>query len=197
MGARPGRRAEPGTLADVVDLLEYQHGQIQRGFAVVARGGPDRGRNWAALRRLLAVHEAAEEAHVHPLARKKVPGGRHVIASRLLEEKTAKKMLRKLDRWGPDDPRFDALLPAFRKAVLGHAKREEREEFRPLRHTGTLPRRRVLRLESKLTQALGPTRPHPAVNTQLANKAAAPVAGPLDRVRDAVAALLRRPSSRH
>jgi Hemerythrin HHE cation binding domain len=187
----PRRGAGGASVVDVVDLLERQHEQIRRGFAKVARGGPDRDRDWMALRRLLAVHEGAEEAHVHPLARKKVPGGKHVIASRKLEERAAKKLLRALDRLGPRHPRFDELLPELRTAVLAHAKREEREEFRPLRQTVTLPRRKVAKLNAKVTQALGPTRPHPAVNSQLGNKLAAPVAGPLDRARDVVRALLR------
>jgi hypothetical protein len=183
---------KPGALSDVVDMLEHQHEQIRRGFDLVARGGPDRARNWRKLRRLLAVHETAEEAHVHPVARKKVPGGKHVIESRLLEEKAAKKMLKALDKMGPGHPRFDPLLATFRRAVLSHAKREEREEFRPLRQTVSLPRRRSLTLEAKATQALAPTRPHPRVNSQLANKMAAPVAGPVDRLRDGFAALLGR-----
>ncbi|MFL6137996.1 MAG: hemerythrin domain-containing protein [Frankiaceae bacterium] len=179
-------------MADVVDLIQAQHAQIRRGFAKVVKGGPDRDRDWTALRRLLAVHETAEEAHVHPLVRKKVPGGRQIVRSRLREERVAKRLLRRLDRLGPRDPRFDAQLPLLRKAVLVHAMREEREELRLLRRTVTLSRRRLARLSAKLTKALGPTRPHPAVNAQLPTKLAAPVAAPVDRTRDAIAALLRR-----
>jgi len=185
-------RKQPGTMADVVDLLEYQHGEIRRGFAKVARGGPDRARDWAALRSLLAVHEGAEEAHVHPLARKVLAGGRREVRARLREEKTAKKMLKRLERIGPDHPAFDAALARFRASVLRHAKREERDEFRVLRHAVSLSPRRMLRLQTKLTRALGPTRPHPAVNTGVANKLAAPVAAPVDRARDGLAALLGR-----
>lgn len=188
----PRTRRAGSTNADVVDLLVDQHREIRRGFARVARGGPERGRDWRQLRRLLAVHEAAEEAHVHPVARKAIPGGRRVIAQRLAEEKAAKRLLRQLDRVGPASPKFDPLFGTFRTAVLGHARREEREEFRALRHVVSAPRRRSLTLEAKLTQAMAPTRPHPRVNSQLANKLASPVAGPLDRMRDVVSRVLGR-----
>lgn len=181
---------------DVVGLLEHQHQAIRRGFRKAALPGPGRRRAFESLVRLLAVHEAAEEAHVHPKARHKVPGGKAVVKSRLLEEKQAKKMLVALEKLGPDNPSFRRKLRELRRAVLAHAAREEREEFAALRQTVSRPRRRALALESRLTQAVAPTRPHPWVNSQLANKLATPIAGPLDRGRDALRGLLRRGSPR-
>ena len=68
----------------------------------------------------------------------------------------------------------------------------EREEFPALLEQVSQPRRRMLGLEVRLTQALAPTRPHRLVNNELTNKLATPVFGPLDRGRD----LLRRASAR-
>lgn len=178
--------------SDVVDMLEKQHVAIRRGFRRAALPGPGRRKAFEALVRLLAVHEAAEEAHVHPKARHKVPGGKAVVKSRLMEEKQAKKMLVTLEKLGPDNPSFGHKLRELRGAVLAHAAREEREEFAALRRSVSSPRRRTLALESKLTQAIAPTHPHPWVNSQLANKLAAPIAGPLDRGRDVVRRLRRR-----
>ena len=177
-----------GAAPDVVDLLKQQHTEIRRAFRRAARPGPQRRQMFADLVRLLAVHEAAEEAHVHPVARKILPKGRAVIKSRLKEEKQAKKLLVDLERVGPDGASFAPKLRALRTAVLSHAKREEREEFPALRRYVTAPRRRSLALESKLTQAIAPTHPHPLVNSQIANKLGAPLLSPLDRARD----LLRR-----
>lgn len=66
--------------------------------------------------------------------------------------------------------------------MLSHAAREEREEF-PVLGRG---RRRLLGLEVKLAKELVPTRPHPRVNGELANRLATPVLDPADRLRDLV-----------
>lgn len=181
-----------GQSPDVVDLLKRQHRQIRRLFRQAALPGPARKDAFDELRRMLAVHEAAEEAHVHPVTKKVVKGGKKLVSARLEEEKSAKKLLRQLEKTGTDTKGYLPLLMKLRAAVLAHAKLEEREEFPLLRKAVTDVRRRSLRLESKLTQALAPTHPHPMVNTQLANKMAAPLAGPLDRSRDVLHRLIRR-----
>lgn len=181
-----------GVAPDVVQMLEGQHAAIRRGFRRAMLPGPPGRRAFADLRRLLAVHEAAEEAHVHPVVRKTVDGGRRLVKSRLQEEKAAKKLLREAERIGPGGRGYRVALRRLRRAVLAHAAREEHEEFPVLRvHVRGL-RRRSLGLESKVTQAVAPTHPHPWVNTQLANKLTAPVAGPLDRGRDLVGRLVHR-----
>lgn len=176
---------------DVVDMLENQHGQIKRAFLFAALPGPSRAQAFDRLRKLLAVHEAAEEAHVHPVAKKVAKGGKALIKSRLAEEKQAKKLLRELAKLGPGGQGYLPKLNELRKTVIEHAKHEEREEFPALREAVTSLRRHSLGVESKLTQALAPTHPHPLVNSQFATKLAAPVAGPLDRTRDAVRWLSR------
>jgi len=181
-----------GLAPDVVDMLERQHGQIRRLFRKAAMPGPSRAASFAELRRMLAAHEAAEEAHVHPVTKKVVKGGRELVSARLHEEKAAKKLLRELEKVGPGGSGYLPMLMKLRDAVLAHAKREEKQEFPLLRTAVTGTRRRSLGFESKLTQALAPTHPHPTVNTQLANKMAAPLAGPIDRSRDLVQRLFRR-----
>jgi hypothetical protein len=69
--------------------------------------------------------------------------------------------------------------------VTRHAAREEREEFPVLRALGPV-RRWTLAAEIYLARELAPTRPHPRVNGELANKLAMPVLGPADRLRDVV-----------
>ncbi len=177
---------------DVVDLLKTQHTQIRRQFRKAMLPGPMRARAFAELRRLLAVHEAAEESHVHPVAKRAAKGGKRLIGARLAEEEQAKKLLKELDRIGPDGRGYLPMLRRLRAAVLAHAEHEEKEEFPVLLEAITGARRRSLGAESTLTQAVAPTHPHPAVNTQLANKLAAPIAGPLDRGRDLVMGLIRR-----
>jgi hemerythrin superfamily protein len=172
---------------DVVEMLERQHAAIRRGFRRALRPGPGRAERFAELRRMLATHEAAEESHVHPVAKKVAPRGKALVRSRLREERTAKRLLRDLDRMGPDAAGFTPKLRELQHAVLAHARREEREEFPVLRAVRSRARLKMLAAEAKATQAIAPTHPHPLVNNQLLNKATAPLAGPLDRARDVVA----------
>jgi hypothetical protein len=70
---------------DAVDVLTRQHRQIKLGFLGAALPGPPRRRNFERLMRLmrlLAVHEAAEEAHVHSVARRALRHGRELAARR-------------------------------------------------------------------------------------------------------------------
>lgn len=182
----------PGPSDDVVTLLRRQHAAIRAGFRRALPPGPDRATRFAELRRMLALHEAAEEAHVHPVARKVAPYGKKVVKSRLAEEKSAKKLLKKLGKLDVHSEKFTAGLVELRDAVLDHARHEEREEFPALKQLVKGPRLRMLAAESKVTQAIAPTRPHPRVNSQLANKAAAPLAGPADRGRDLLGRLFGR-----
>ncbi|QTD96340.1 hemerythrin domain-containing protein [Streptomyces cyanogenus] len=171
---------------NAVDLLVRQHRQIRLGFLKAALPGPWRSRNFHRLMRLLAVHEAAEEAHVHPVARRALQHGREVAARRRHEEKAAKDLLISLWRTGPDGPGYLRRLNEARRVITQHAAREEREEFTALRRAVSVPRLRMLGAEVKLTQAYAPTRPHRWVNNEATNKLAAPVLGPVDRALDAV-----------
>lgn len=189
--------------SDVVDLLTDQHRQIRRAFRKAALPGPTRPRALRDLVRLLAVHEAAEEAHVHPLVRHAMPGGRQLAAARRGEEKQAKELLTALWKAGPrlagyvGYARYLNALLTLRRAVLAHAAREEREEFAALRRAVSAPRRRLLGWEVRATQAMAPTRPHKMVNNEMANKLATPLFGPLDRTMDLIAARRRDHGNGH
>lgn len=169
---------------DAVDILTRQHAQIRRGFYRAALPGPGRRRAFERLMRLLAVHEAAEEAHVHPVARRVLASGPALAARRRQEEKQAKKLLVALLRTGPGGKGYLRRLNEARRAVLAHAAREEREEFAALRRAVSGRRLRMLGAEVRITQAYAPTRPHRWVNNEAANKLAAPLLGPLDRALD-------------
>ncbi|MGW3354360.1 hemerythrin domain-containing protein [Streptomyces bungoensis] len=171
---------------DVVDVLTRQHRQIKSGFLRAALPGPWRRRNFERLMRLLAVHEAAEEAHVHPAARRALRHGRELAARRRTEEKEAKQLLIGLWHTGPGGTGYLRRLNEARRAITRHAAREEREEFRALRRAVSASRLRMLGAEVKLTQVYAPTRPHRWVNNEATNKLAAPLLGPVDRARDAV-----------
>src|SRR3954447_21485630 len=115
---------------DVVSLLVAQHERIRSLFEEVdkAVGREAKQARFNELRRLLAVHETAEELIVHPEARH-AEGGSDVVDARLREERDAKEVLSDLDGMKVTDPGFADRFSELRQAVLDHADSEEREEF--------------------------------------------------------------------
>jgi len=176
---------------DVTTVLRDQHAGIRRAFVRAALPGPARAGEFRRLVRMLAQHEAAEEAHVHPAIGN---AGRSVIAAaRVSEEARAKQLLARLWADGPHSHDYLARLGLLAWNVIWHEAREEREEFPVLRALGPV-RRWTLAAEIHLARGLAPTRPHPRVNGELANKLAMPVLGPADRLRDVVTQKLRTAS---
>jgi hemerythrin superfamily protein len=165
-------------------MLTRQHAEIRTAFRAAFKLGQGRSEAFGRLARLLAIHEAAEEAHVHPALRRAPAAGKAVTSARRQEEKQAKELLARLRKIGPYGDGYLRGLRILRRAVLSHAAREEREEFPALRDLSAA-RRRVLGLEVRLARVFAPTRPHPRINGELANKLAMPVFGPIDRCRDA------------
>ena len=171
---------------DVTTVLRDQHAGIRRAFVRAALPGPGRAGEFRRLVRMLAVHEAAEEAHVHPTVRRAGLG--RAAAARVGEEERAKRLLARLWADGPHGRGYLVRLGLLGWQVLRHAAREEREEFPVLERLGWA-KRQMLGAEVYLARELAPTRPHPRVNGELRNKLAMPVFGPADRIRDAAARL--------
>lgn len=177
---------------DVTTVLRDQHAEIRRAFRRAALPGPGRNDAFRALVRMLAVHEAAEQAHVHPTTRR--VGRKTMAAARVSEEERATRLLAQLWQAGPRGAGYLGRLWVLRREVLAHAAREEREEFPVLDRLGRA-RRWLLGVEVWLARELAPTRPHPKVTGELANKLAMPVFGPADRIRDLASRLRQAQSS--
>ncbi|VBA53305.1 hemerythrin domain-containing protein [Mycobacterium pseudokansasii] len=172
---------------DVIDFLVDQHEQIKSLFAkTLSSSGKQREEAFLELRRLLAVHKTAEEEIVHPRAKRKIAGGEAVVTKRLEEEHEAKTVLSELEKLDVDSAEFTSKLTKLRDAVVDHAEHEEAEEFARLGDelsSGELER---MGRAAKLAEATAPTRPHPGVESQIANLMAGPFAAMLDRARDAI-----------
>jgi hemerythrin superfamily protein len=114
--------------ADVISVLKAQHAEIRRAFIRAAMPGSGQPAAFRRLVRLLAVHEAAEEAHVHPTVRH-ISSAAQAAKARLEEERRAKRLLVTFNRTGPDGKGYLRTLWALRRVVLSHAAREEKSEF--------------------------------------------------------------------
>jgi hemerythrin superfamily protein len=171
----------------VVDFLVSQHEQIKALFSnTLEASGEARERSFVELRRLLAVHETAEEEIVHPRAKRKLADGAATVEQRLKEEHEAKTVLQKLEKLDVDSEEFTKMLTELRDAVVEHANSEEKDEFAKLGEQLDSDELESMGRAARLAEAIAPTRPHPGVESQVANLMAGPFAAMLDRARDAI-----------
>ncbi|NGY64008.1 hemerythrin domain-containing protein [Lentzea sp. NEAU-D13] len=177
-------------MADVITLLQKQHETIRTLFAEVeTASGAERKDAWHELVRLLSIHETAEEEIVHP-AVSRVSGGEPIVDARVAEEHRAKELLSTMDDIGPDAEGFDTLLVQLRDDVLAHAAHEEQMEFPLLREVHDQERLERMARAVEAAEAIAPTRPHPGVESPIANLALGPVVAVVDKARDAIRKVL-------
>lgn len=171
---------------DVVGLLLQQHARIRELFAAVpAATGNARKRAFDELRALLAVHEAAEELIVRPVAERTAGAGE--AKARNAEEKEASRILKQLEGMDVSSEGFEEALAEFEQAVSDHAGHEEREEFPALLAQCTEEQRREMGDRLRKAEHLAPTHPHPgATGSPAALKLTGPFAAMMDKAKDAI-----------
>ncbi|ORB83308.1 hemerythrin [Mycobacterium kansasii] len=172
---------------DVIDFLVDQHEQIKSLFAkTLSNSGEQREEAFLEPRRLLAVHETAEEEIVHPRAKRKIAEGATIVSKRLQEEHEAKTVLSELEKLDVDSAEFTSKLTKLRDAVVDHAEHEESEEFAKLGDELSSDELERMGRAAKFAEATAPTRPHAGVESQIANLMVGPFVAMLDRARDAI-----------
>ncbi|MFL6143709.1 MAG: hemerythrin domain-containing protein [Labedaea sp.] len=177
---------------DVVELLIEQHRHIRDLFTEVETATEEERKDaFRRLVRMLAVHETAEEEVVHPAVRA-AEGGGPVVDARVAEERKAKELLSTMDTIGPDAEGFDTLLVQLRDDVLAHARHEESAEFPLLRQAYDGDRLRNMARAVRAAEAIAPTRPHPGMESQVANVLLGPPVAIMDRARDLIRTALGR-----
>lgn len=172
---------------DVVTFLKAQHEQIKSLLSQVAdSSGEQREEAFTQLRRLLAVHETAEEEIVHPRARHELDNGEAVISARLEEENEGKQVLAELEKMDVSSAEFEKTFASFRKDIVEHAEAEEHEEFERLAEELDADQLEKMRRAVELAESTAPTHPHPGAESRAANMAVGPFAAMMDRARDAI-----------
>jgi Hemerythrin HHE cation binding domain len=132
-------------------------------------------------------HEAAEQEYFWPAVRALGPEGDRVADQGLEQEAQGESVLNELDKLDADDERFESALTAFISDARAHIAYEEAHAWPLL--GAALSAEQAEELGDKISRAkkMAPTRPHPHTPpTQGAQKAAGPMAGVADRLRDAV-----------
>jgi hemerythrin superfamily protein len=173
---------------DVLVELTKDHDEMRQMFTVL-RGGVQGEDQEETVRRLtveVVKHAVAEETHLYPLMRKVLPGGNDITEHEIEEHAQVEELLKKLEKLDPTDAEYRPTLDKVMDDLDHHARDEETNVFPELR--STLPQSDLVELGHKVrrTKKLAPTHPHPAApDTPPWNKLAGPMAGLVDRARDA------------
>ena len=181
---------------DVIEILTRDHREVEQVFAELEslRGktsDAERGRRGELMQQVtteLVRHAVAEETEVYPVINEKVSEDEAERAKH--EHAEAEETLKRLEGLQPDDPSVDAELATVMREIRAHIAEEEGEMFVHLRQV--LSEEELVELGAKVeaVKKLAPTRPHPSVpNEPGLRKAIGPLAGLVDRVRDATRTL--------
>ncbi|TQS44426.1 hemerythrin domain-containing protein [Cryptosporangium phraense] len=137
---------------------------------VASATGPARAAAFADLRRLITVHETAEQLVLHPRMRGLSDGVDALVA----QEHHGTELLAELERLDPSSADFDARFTRLAVEIVAHADHEELEEFPLVRER--LPLEERQRMGHALRVAEDSAHPEPAHRV-------------VDRIREALAGL--------
>jgi len=173
---------------DVTVMLAQQHQQVNQLFTRIGNGKTGSAADdFCELRRLLAIHETAEEEVVYPALRKLGEEGERIADARIAEEDEAKQVLRDLEQIGVNEPAFGQKFAEFRRAVLAHAEAEEQQVFPRLRQASSPETLATMGKALLRAEEAAPTHPHPhAPNSAVGNIVGGPFLAMVDKVRDAI-----------
>lgn len=172
---------------DIIVLLRSQHEEVKHLFAAIDQASGDARKDlFDELRRLLAVHETAEELVLRPMS--KADAGADIVDARNREEKEANEILAELEKLDTDSAAFTTKFAAFRQAVLLHAQSEESLEFPAVLQARSPEERAAMGRRLRAAERVAPTHPHPTTaGSPAAQAAVGPFASLVDRVKDALA----------
>lgn len=176
---------------DPISMLTNDHREVEKLFGRwegLSAGKEDERREVAQeIVRHLATHAAIEEQLLYPTVRDRVPGGEALARESLEEHQQVERVLDELDSADATDPGYAEKLGQLMRDVDEHVREEENEIFPKLRDA--VPQDDLDSIGEAMEKArkVAPTRPHPAApDSPPGNLVAGPVAGAVDRVRDAI-----------
>jgi hypothetical protein len=184
-------RAVDQPQGDMIEILLEQHQHIRELFKQVKGAeGERKQRAFDELRALLAVHETAEEMVLRPLSSK--DAGSEVADARNEEEREATRTLTVLEMMDVSSAEFDQDFAKFERAVLDHARREEKDEFPLVRAREDPDALLAMGRTLRAVERAAPTHPHPSTaGSPMAQWAVGPFASMVDRTLDALKNAMR------
>ncbi|MCD2468696.1 hemerythrin domain-containing protein [Streptomyces sp. MBT42] len=171
---------------DVVGVLIRQHVRMEGLIAEVGSvSGLSRLGPFEELRRLIVIHETAEEVLIRPITA--MLAGPAVTDARNDEEKNLSKVLLALEGMDPRSAEFEDHLQELERVLREHVQNEEWQEFPYMLAEIPESRRRRLGRTLQAAEKVAPTHPHPTITgSHAAQLVVGPFASVVDRLRDAV-----------
>jgi hemerythrin superfamily protein len=158
---------------EAVDFLLNQHAQIRAGLREVASAhGPAKAAAFADLRRLITVHETAEQEVLHPRMKEFAD-----VTSLLGQERHGTELLAELDRLDPASDEFDSRFTRLAVEIIAHADHEELDEFPLVRERLDADERHRMGHALRVAEVAASRSPQPAA-------APGAVAAIVERVRE-------------
>lgn len=177
---------------DVIEVLIHDHREVEEMFGTLENAGIGDARNIKALVDQVIIelsrHSVAEEEHLYPAVRRRVPNGDALADQEIREHAEAEVLMKALDGMEPNDPDFGPKLAELMAAIRAHIAEEEGQLFPALVAHSTRSELDELGVKVVAAKKTAPTRPHPsAPDTPPMDKLVAPALGLVDKVRDALA----------
>jgi hemerythrin-like domain-containing protein len=178
---------------DVISILTTDHREVEAMFAELERlkgsaDSNDRQRRADLAEQVvieLVRHSVAEEAEVYPRIKERIDAGE---ADELVREQAeSEQTMKALEKLEPGQPEFEQQLSHLRQQISAHVAEEEEQALPRLRSTFTTEELVEMGNRVESVKRKAPTRPHPAAPDEPpGNKALGPMAGLIDRMRDAL-----------
>jgi hemerythrin superfamily protein len=174
---------------DAIELLTEDHQKGERAFKEFESTDDTERRKQLARQVItdLSVHAGIEEVAFYPSVKEALPSTADDIDEDLGEHAEAKELLSQLQGMDPSAPEFEPTFRELMADVRHHVDEEEGELFAQVREAFTAEELRDLGQAMQDVKGKVPSNPHPhAPQEPPANVTLGPVAGVLDRIRDAV-----------
>ena len=174
-------------MADVIELLEHDHREVEQMFAEYEQA-TDPGDKRVIVDKIiieLVRHAEAEEQAVYPMIRSHIENGDAMVEHEIDEHSQAERLMKSLDGMDPTNPEFGVLMGQLMTSIKEHVAEEENVVFPQFRQTVSPEELDKLGKTVQALKKIVPTHPHPmAPDHPPFNALLAPGAALVDRVRD-------------
>jgi hemerythrin superfamily protein len=174
---------------DITVELIKDHDEVREMFAKLRGGaaGDERAKIVREMTVELVKHSVSEEVILYPLIRRVLDNGDQLADSEIEEHAEVEQLLKDLEKMQPGDDGYDEKVDKVIDDVSAHAQEEEEVVFPQLREKCDADELKKLGDRVRTIKSIAPTHPHPhAPDTPPGNLIAGPLAGLVDRVRDAL-----------
>jgi len=174
-------------MADVIELLEHDHREVEQMFTEYEQATDPQERRTIADKIIIELvrHSEAEEQAVYPMIRSHIENGDSIVEHEIDEHSQAERLMKELDGMDPGNPEFGVLMQQLMTAIREHVAEEENVVFPQFRQTVSAEELDKLGKTVQALKKVVPTHPHPmAPDHPPFNALLAPGVALVDRVRD-------------